>query len=157
MFALCMYYAKDKTDAEDILQDGFVKIFEKIGQLKDPQLLEPWMRKIFVNTALLKFRKQNRLVYETEICQYEESLEYDEIIDNICAAELIELIQELSPQYKIVFNLYAIEGYSHKEISEKLGISEGTSKSNLSRARTILQDRVKEISKKSAKIVKMSI
>jgi len=152
-----MYYAKDQTSAEDILQDGFVKIFEKISQLKDHNVLEAWMRRIFVNTALLKFRKENRLTYETEMATYEESLSYDEIIDAISARELMELIKELTPQYKVVFNLYAIEGYTHKEIAEELGISEGTSKSNLSRARTILQKKILEIKNSSAKIIKMSI
>ncbi len=145
MYGVCLRYAKDNSDAEDILQEGFVRVFTKIGQFEFKGSFEGWMRRIMVNTALEKFRKNDRLYPVEEMKNYESTEMVEETISSITADELMKIIQELPPRYKMVFNLYAIEGYSHLEIGEMMSISEGTSKSNLSRARMILQKRVTEL------------
>lgn len=147
MFGVCLRYSGSREDAQDILHEGFLKIYEKIEQFESRGSFEGWIRRIMVNTALEKFRNQNKLVRTQEsVEEFERSGDTD-LTENITVKELLGMIEELSPQYRIVFNLYAIEGYSHKEISEMLGINEGTSKSNLSRARTILQEKVNEFYK----------
>ena len=143
MFGVCLYYSKDYTEAEDTLHDGFMKVFKKIGQFEYKGSLAGWIRKIMVNTALEKFRKQHLLFALGDEYENNEDINRENIISSLSANDLINLIRELSPQYKMVFNLYAIEGYSHGEISEMLGISEGTSNSNLARARNVLQKKVK--------------
>lgn len=145
MYGVCLRYAKDNSDAEDILQEGFVRVFTKIRQFEFKGSFEGWMRRIMVNTALEKFRKNDRLYPVEEMKNYESTETVEETISSITADELMKIIQELPPRYKMVFNLYAIEGYSHVEIGEMMSISEGTSKSNLSRARMILQKRVTEL------------
>ena len=145
MWAICLRYAHDHDEAKDILQDGFMKIFEKISQYEGRGYFEGWMRKIIVNTALAIYRKKHFLNIESNLIPEKSDEISGQIESKLSADELLEIINELSPQYKIVFNLYAIEGYSHKEISEMLGISEGTSKSNLSRARYILQKKVSTV------------
>ncbi|MFC2080117.1 RNA polymerase sigma factor, partial [Bacteroidota bacterium] len=127
------------------LQDGFVKVFSKMDQVKDVKAFPGWIRRIMINTALERYRSQvllQRLDEEPKLLNEQIT---DDTLDQLNAESLVQMIQELSPKYKLVFNLYAIEGYSHKEIAEKLNISEGTSKSNLSRARAILQEKVKNI------------
>ncbi|MBL6964467.1 MAG: sigma-70 family RNA polymerase sigma factor [Bacteroidetes bacterium] len=143
MFAVCLYYAKDQTDAEDILHDGFMKVFKSIKQYKGTGSLEGWIKRIMINTALERFRKQNYLYSVEEVVEVVEDEGYENIVSSINFQDLIDLIRELSPQYRIVFNLYAVEGHSHKEIADLLEISVGTSKSNLARARKILQEKVK--------------
>lgn len=145
MYGLCLQYSKNTEEAKDILQDGFVKVFRSLGQYSYTGSFEGWVRKIFVNTAIESFRNKKMKFSDIEIQTYSEKFSYENIVGDISAREILEIVQELSPQYRLVFNLYAIEGYTHKEIAEKLNISEGTSKSNLSRARSILQARVKEL------------
>ncbi len=145
MYGICLRYAGNESDAQDILQDGFLKIFEKIHQFEFKGSFEGWMRRIFVNTALEKYRGQYKVINIQDGWREESNDSYELITGNITVDELVKIIGELSPKYRTVFNLYAIEGYSHKEIAEMLNISEGTSKSNLSRARIILQDKVKQL------------
>lgn len=142
LWPVCLRYASSYDEAKDILQDGFIKIFEKISQYEGRGHFEGWMRKVIVNTALAEFRKKRYLTVDTNhpLAQQEETSDHIEF--DLSADELMEMIRKLPPQYKLVFNLYAIEGYSHKEIAEMLNISEGTSKSNLSRARDILQRKI---------------
>ena len=147
MYGVCIRYAGSKEDAQDILHEGFLKIYEKIEQFEFRGSFEGWIRRIMVNTALEKFRNDNKLVRTQETIEEFERSEDMDLTENITVKELLRIIEELSPQYRIVFNLYAIEGYSHREISKMLGITEGTSKSNLSRARTILQEKVNEFYK----------
>jgi RNA polymerase sigma factor (sigma-70 family) len=149
MFAICLRYAGNYDDAQDILQDGFLKVFEKIRQFGFKGAFEGWIRKIMVNTALEKYRLHYHMVSMYDNIHEIDDQQVTEISTNIDANELIRIIQELSPKYRIVFNLYAIEGYSHKEISEMLQITESTSKSNLSRARAILQEKVNKFYFKS--------
>lgn len=142
MYGVCMYYAKDETEAMDFLQDGFFHLFQKIEKYSFKGSFEGWMRRLFVNLILQSFRSK-KMLYPTGIETIEsEIFSSENIIDEISTKDLLNIIKELSPQYKLVFNLYAIEGYSHKEISAKLNISEGTSKSNLSRARALLKEKV---------------
>lgn len=157
MFGVCLQYSKDYTEAEDILQDGFIKVFTKIDQFDFKGSFEGWVRRIMVNCALERYRKHNLLYSVSEIREYDTKLACDDVMSEITSKELLALIQELSPQYKMVFNLYAIEGYSHQEIGDMLGISEGTSKSNLSRARTILQEKVKELYRERKHDVKLVV
>jgi RNA polymerase sigma factor (sigma-70 family) len=142
MFGVCLRYAGNYNDAEDIMQEGFIKVYEKIHQFSFKGAFEGWIRKIMVNTALEKYRMHFQTVM---ISDNQSEVEYKQQIDmssDIEVRELLQIIQNLTPRYRVVFNLYALEGYSHKEISEMLQISEGTSKSNLSRARAILQEKV---------------
>jgi len=144
LFAVCLQYSGNDEEARDILQEGFIKIFENLVHYKHEGSFEGWMRRIIVNTALEKYRSKHNLYRVDDIDQIPEQ---DADPDNedyagLDASDLMEIIRELPPKYRMVFNLYAIEGYTHKEISSIVNISEGTSKSNLSRARVILQRRV---------------
>ena len=142
MYGVCLRYSKDTNEAEDNLQDGFIRVFTKIGQFGFKGSFEGWLRRIMVNTSLEKFRKNNHL-YPVEDMIIFENIQYDEeTLSGISAEDLLKIIQELPPRYRMVFNLFAIEGYSHQEIAKLMKISEGTSKSNLSRARVILQKKV---------------
>jgi len=141
MFALCLKYSKNKEEAEDNLQDGFIQIYDKISQFKNKGSFEGWMKRIVINTALQKYRDKNVLNVVYDFVDEEEVMvEVEE--EDIWLDYLLKLIQELPNQYRLVFNLYVLDGYSHKEISKELKISEGTSKSNLSRARAILKEKI---------------
>lgn len=144
MFGISIIYTKDQTQAEDVVQEGFLKIFENIKQYSGKGSFEGWMRRIMINTALEHFRKEKYMFPVSEPLAYSNDVSYDDIISSISAGDLLQLIHELSPQYRMVFNLFAIEGYSHQEIAEKLDVSVSSSKSNLSRARKILQQRIEE-------------
>jgi RNA polymerase sigma factor (sigma-70 family) len=152
MYGVCLRYGGNRSEAQDILQDGFLKIYEKIHQYEFKGSFEGWMRRIFVNTALERYRNQYKIINIQDGWREINENGYDHILDNITADELMALVQALSPKYRVVFNMYAIEGYSHKEISDLLGINEGTSKSNLSRARIILQDKVKQLYNTAMKV-----
>ncbi len=145
MYGLCMQYASSEEDAQDILQDGFVKVFKKIGQVKEAKALPGWIRRVMINTALERYRNQVVMQRIDEDPMILNDQITDDVLDELNAEALVMMIRELPPRYRMVFNLYAIEGYTHKEIGEMLGISDGTSKSNLSRARAILQEKVKKV------------
>ena len=142
MYGVCLRYSKDATEAEDNLQDGFIRVFTKLGQFGFKGSFEGWMRRIMVNTSLEKFRKNNHLYPVEDMVGFENVQIQEETISAISADDLMKIIQQLPPRYRMVFNLYAIEGYSHQEIAKLMKINEGTSKSNLSRARVILQKKV---------------
>ncbi|MCX6240132.1 MAG: RNA polymerase sigma factor [Bacteroidia bacterium] len=142
MYGVCLRYSKDSTEAEDNLQDGFIRVFTKINQFGFKGSFEGWMRRIMVNTSLEKFRKNNHLYAVEDMVVYENVQIAEETISAISADDLLKIVQGLPPRYRMVFNLYAIEGYSHQEIASLMSITEGTSKSNLSRARVILQKKV---------------
>ncbi len=144
LFGVCLYYSRNYAEAEDVLHDGFLKIFRKIEQVKNINSLLAWMKKVMINTALEKYRRNHHLYLVGNSNELEQDIDPNDFFSEISARDLIKMIQDLSPQYRLTFNLYAIEGYSHREISEMMGISEGTSKSNLSRARSILQEKVKK-------------
>jgi len=144
MMGVCMRYAASRTDAEDILQMGFVKMFQKITYFKNEGSFEGWVRRIMVNTAIELYRKNVRLLHTVEL---EGVVEVDDAnaLSQLAVKDLMQLVQNLPDGYRMVFNLYAIEGYSHKEIAEQLGISEGGSKSQLSRARNYLQEKIRKL------------
>ncbi|MGC4038420.1 MAG: sigma-70 family RNA polymerase sigma factor [Chitinophagaceae bacterium] len=146
MMGVCLWYAKNRQEAEEILQDGFIRVFRYIGKFKGTGSLEGWIRSAMVSAALSKYRNKSahlRPMVEFDPAFHDKGEEpffaedYDE-------KELIKLIQQLSPSYRLVFNLYVFEGMKHREIADALNISEGTSKSNLSAARTILQKAILE-------------
>jgi RNA polymerase sigma factor (sigma-70 family) len=143
MYAVCLRYAGNGEEAQDILQDGFIKVYKKLDSFRGEGSFEGWVRRIFVNTAIEHFRRKRYLTPVTE--KEENTIEgkYTSALDDLAAKDIMALVQELSPGYRTVFNMYVVEGYSHKEIADMLGISEGTSKSQLSRAKVILQDMVK--------------
>lgn len=145
MYGLCLQYADSEEDAQDILQEGFIKVFTKLDQVKNPAAFPGWIRRIMINTALEKYRSQVILERVDEVKTDGNQAMEEGIFSDLTCKELVELIRDLSPKYRMVFNLYAIEGYSHLEIANLLGISEGTSKSNLSRARGILQEKIRKI------------
>jgi RNA polymerase sigma factor (sigma-70 family) len=140
LFSVCLKYSNSYQQAEDNLQDGFMTIFDKIAQYQDKGSFEGWMKRIMVNTTLQKYRKQGVFEIINEENLSEVAIEVDE--DEISVDFLLKIIQELPDRYRQVFNLYALDGFSHKEISEMLQISTGTSKSNLARARIILKEKV---------------
>ena len=144
MFAVCLRYANEYNAAQDLLQEGFVKIFRNIEKFRGEGSFEGWARRIFVNTAIEHYRKQVNLyaLHDTD----KRSFEYydDNALETLKHEDILKMIQQLSDGYRTVFNLYVIEGYSHKEIGELMQISEGTSKSQLSRARYLLQKMIVE-------------
>ena len=144
MYAVCLRYAGNAEEAEDILQEGFIKVFKKLNSFRSEGSFEGWVRRIFVNTAIEHFRRKRYLMPVTE--KEENTIEgkYLSVLDDLAARDIMMLVQDLSPGYRTVFNLYVVEGYTHKEIADMMGISEGTSKSQLSRAKVILQDMVKQ-------------
>ncbi|HLT75271.1 MAG TPA: sigma-70 family RNA polymerase sigma factor [Ohtaekwangia sp.] len=141
MMVLCLRYSKTTAEAEDILQEGFVKVFNAIANFRQEAKLETWITRIMVNTALNVQRKKLYLYPMVDVEELE--LPENEIsISGIHFKQLLEMIQSLPQGCQIVFNLFAIEGYSHKEIAEQLGISEGTSKSQFARAKSLLQQKL---------------
>jgi len=140
LFSICLKYSKNKQEAQDNFQDGFVTIFEKIGQFKFNGSFEGWMKRVMVNTVLQKYRNKTVLNIVTEEIPDEVIVDIDD--DEISLDFLLNLIQSLPDRYRMVFNLYVLDGYSHREISEMLQIAEGTSKSNLARARAILKQKI---------------
>lgn len=143
MYAVCLRYANNADDAQDLLQEGFIKVYKNLHRFRAEGSFEGWIRRVFVNSSIEHFRKKSAKL--TTVSDKEEStIENSDIsaLDSLAEKDIIRLIQDLSPGYRTVFNLYAIEGYSHKEIGDKLGISEGTSKSQLARAKAILQKKV---------------
>jgi RNA polymerase sigma-70 factor (ECF subfamily) len=142
MYMICLRYAKSREEAEDILQEGFVAIFDNIKKFRSEGSFEGWMRRIMVNTALKTYHKQRFHNEQLELSDYDTHFEDPQAVAMLSTKELLELISALPDGYRLVFNLYAIEGYSHKEIADKLGISESTSRSQLLKARKMLQRRI---------------
>jgi RNA polymerase sigma-70 factor (ECF subfamily) len=154
MFAVCLRYAHTHEDAEDIVQEGFVKVFKNISQFRNEGSFEGWIRRIFVHTAIEIYRKNSKMFPIVELTPFRDIQNVNSnAIDNMSANELMKMVQSLSAGYRTVFNLYAIEGFTHKEIGEMLGISEGTSKSQMSRARLLLQKMIEDVSKKKLNLV----
>ena len=142
LFALCLKYSRNYAEAEDNLQDAFVTIFKKISQYKNKGSFEGWLKRIVVNTALQRYRSKGVFDIVNEEQIEDVSIEVEN--DSIDIDFLLNSIQELPDRYRLVFNLYVLDGYSHKEIGEMLGIATGTTKSNLARARMILKNKVEK-------------
>lgn len=145
MFPLCIRYVKDRSLAEDILQDGFITLFTRIDTYKADGSFEGWARRIFVTTALMYLRKKDALKMSDEL-DTARGMKAETVsqMQNIGYKELMELVMTLPAGFRTVFNMYAIEGYSHKEIAQMLGITETTSRTQFSRARAWLQNKIKE-------------
>ncbi|RMG27997.1 MAG: RNA polymerase sigma factor [Bacteroidetes bacterium] len=144
MLGVCYRYARDKSEAEDMLQEGFVKMYQNLGKYQHTGSFEGWVRRIMVNTAIDCLRRRRHQSQEVEIEEVQhENLAVD-FIDELELEYLYQLIQELPDGYRLVFNLYAIEGYSHEEIGRKLGITASTSRSQYARARALLKKRICE-------------
>lgn len=140
LFALCLKYSRNRAEAEDNLQDAFLTIFKKISQYSGKGSFEGWLKRITINTALQRYRSQRvfDIVNEEQI----EDVHIDIETETVDIDFLLDSIQELPDRYRLVFNLYVLDGYSHKEISSMLDITTGTTKSNLARARKILKEKV---------------
>lgn len=149
MLGVCQRYARNQYDAEDILQDAFIKVFNKIGQFKFEGSFEGWIRRIVVNTALKKY---SLIRYEKELTGYDLSEKVNAQADpsaysHLTEKDLLVLINSLPDGYRLIFNLYVIEGYQHEEISKMLGIQAGTSRSQLVKARIMLQKQILQLQK----------
>ena len=143
LFSVCLKYSRNYAEAEDNLQDAYLTIFKKIDQYKSKGSFEGWLKRIAVNTALQRYRSAGvfSIVNEDQIEDKAVEVNDDE---DLSVDYLLSIIQELPDRYRLVFNLYALDDYSHKDIAEMLNISTGTSKSNLARARLILKDKIKQ-------------
>jgi RNA polymerase sigma-70 factor (ECF subfamily) len=140
-----MRYMKKTEESEDVLQDSFVKIFSKLSDFKYEGVLEGWIRRIVVNSCLDQIRKNSKFLNDLQAEEVEYKLEQNSFIaENLMAEDLMNLIQRMPDGYRIVFNMFAIEGYSHQEIAAQLGITESTSKSQYLRARAYLRDRIEK-------------
>ena len=149
LYGICLKYSRNREEAQDNLQDGFITIFDKISSYNHKGSFEGWMKRVVVNTALQKYRQKSLLSIVTEEIPEEIVVEVDEEI--VSMDYLLDIIQQLPDRYRMVFNLYILDGYSHKEIAEELKVSDSTSKSNLSRARVILKEKIEESFQKKTK------
>lgn len=150
MFGVCLRYAQNRDEAEDFLQEGFIRAFEKIGQFRFEGSFEGWLRRLIVNLIVESLRKKKQL-NETPLESYFDQADVEEdegLWSDYSLEKLLKIIGELPDRYRMVFNLYVLEEQSHEEIAQTLGISEGTSKSNLSRARRWLQQRLSQETEK---------
>ena len=148
LFSLCLKYSKNYAEAEDNLHDAFITVFSKIGQYNNKGSFEGWLKRIAINTALQGYRKDvgvYDIVNEDKI----EAVSVDIDDNDLNIDFLLKIIQELPDRYRLIFNLYVLDGYSHLEISELINISTGTSKSNLARARLILKNKIEAYKAKS--------
>jgi RNA polymerase sigma factor (sigma-70 family) len=145
MLSLCYRYIKDRMEAEDVMVIAFTKVFDRIKQYKGEGSFEGWIRRVMVNESLTYLRRTKSMYLETDIEQADREPDYNGLDSTLETEDLVRLISELPAGYRIVFNLYAIDGYSHQEIADQLGISENTSKSQLSRARAHLQKRLLQL------------
>ena len=150
MYSVCLRYSGNIEDANDLLQEGFIKIFRNLEKFRGDGSFEGWIRRIFVNTSIEHFRKKVKLYNVTEV--QENTIEDVElnILDSMAEKDIIFLVNELAPGYKAVFNMHVIEGYSHKEIADILGITEGTSKSQLARAKGVLKKSLEKTMNKTS-------
>jgi len=149
MLGVCNRYARNGADAEDILQDAFIKVFDKIHQFKFEGSFEGWIRRIVVNTALKKYslRRYEKEVVGYEIKDRDESSMEPSAYSHLSEKDLLDLINSLPDGYRVIFNLYVIEGFQHDEIAEMLGIQPGTSRSQLVKARSMLQKQILQLQK----------
>lgn len=146
MYAICLRYTKNSDDAEDVMQDGFIKIYHALESFKGDSNIKTWMRRIMVNTAINHYRLKQKLdvkPIDNEVSEVQ-NFNDNNAISKMSTNELLDVIQELPDGYRMVFNLYSIEGYKHKEIAEMLDITEGTSKSQFAKARYFIQKLISE-------------
>jgi RNA polymerase sigma-70 factor (ECF subfamily) len=139
MYGVCLRYTENVEDANDVMQEGFIKVYKSLPKFRGEGSFEGWIRRIFINTSIEHFRKKVKLYNVNEV--HENTIEDAELdaLDSLATKDILNIINELSPGYKQVFNMHVVEGYSHKEIADILGITEGTSKSQLARAKGALK------------------
>ncbi|MEQ8237956.1 MAG: sigma-70 family RNA polymerase sigma factor [Cyclobacteriaceae bacterium] len=142
MLSVCCRYINDREEAEHVMIGGMVKVFDKLAQYTFQGSFEGWIRRVMVNESLMYIRKNKNMSLEIDVTDAEHELDFAKLDDNLEAQDLMKLIERLPVGYRTVFNLFAIEGYNHKEIAEALEITENTSKSQLSRARKLLQNQL---------------
>ncbi|GAB3501241.1 sigma-70 family RNA polymerase sigma factor [Spirosoma knui] len=152
MLAVCTRYCANRDDAEEVMLDGFMRVFEKVSQFREDGSFEGWIRRIMVTESLMFLRKNKQWRQEVSIDDVLVEPDYEWADTALNENELLRIVNQLPDGYRTVFNLYAIEGYSHAEIAETLGITEGTSKSQLSRARALLQANLKKIEQESERL-----
>ena len=145
MMTVCLRYARNRADAEDILQDGFIRLFQNIKQYQGKGSFEGWMRRIFVNASLKKYQAKKWNMEHAGLEHYQNEAVDASAVSSLSEQEILDHIRQLPEGYRIVFNMYVIEGYSHREISEVLGINEATSRTQLLKARKQLQKRITTI------------
>ncbi len=150
MFSVCLRYAKDYHSAEDVLQEGFIKVFKYISKFRREGSFEGWMRRIFINSSIEQLRKAVSMYPIVDSEDKPIDIVDENMFDDLDHQDLLNMVQNLSPGYRTVFNLYVIEGYSHMEIAKMMNINEGTSKSQLARARAILQKKIHSSQKVAA-------
>lgn len=153
MLAVCTRYCANRADAEEVMLDGFMRVFEKIGQFREDGSFEGWVRRVMVTESLMFLRKNKQWRQEVPMDNVLVEPDYEWADTAVNENDLLRMVNQLPDGYRTVFNLYAIEGYSHAEIAEMLGVSEGTSKSQLSRARTMLQMNLKKLEQESQRQV----
>lgn len=149
-FPLCVRYVSSREQAKDILQDGFITVFDKLHTYKGDGFFEGWMRRIFINTALMYIRRNDILKHTDEIDEVPIKVggyESFDVVDSLDAKQIMQMIGEMPDGFRTVFNLFVFEGFSHSEISKELGITEGSSRSQLSRGRVWLQEKINNLSK----------
>ncbi len=153
MMVVCKRYVGDYEDAKDLLQEGFMKVFQELHRFRNEGSFEGWIRRIMVNVSLEHYKKIVKLNFQSEdialLNDYSQPIADQDIESLLSAEELLLLVQTLPPAYRMVFNLYVFEGFKHHEIAKKLGIGEGTSKSNLQDARRILQKKILTMNKEA--------
>jgi len=139
MYGICLRYSENAEDANDVLQEGFIKVYKNLDKFRGDGSFEGWVRRIFINTSIEHYRKKVKLYNVSEV--QENTVEDTDLsaLDSLAVKDIMNIINELSPGYKQIFNLHVVEGYSHKEIADMLGITEGTSKSQLARAKGVLK------------------
>jgi RNA polymerase sigma-70 factor (ECF subfamily) len=149
LLGICFRYARDRTEAEDILQDGFVKIFTHIEKFEGKGSFEGWMKRIIVNTAITHYHQNLKHYYHQDFDEISETKTLNNTNADFTQAELLQVINELPSGFRIIFNMYVVEGYKHKEIAQMLDIDIGTSKSQFSRAKRLIRKRLLELSKEA--------
>ena len=152
MMAVCIRYCANRADAEEVLLDGFMRVFDKVDQFREDGSFEGWVRRVMVTESLMFLRKNKQWRQEISIDDMPGEPDYEWADTAVNESDLLRMVNQLPDGYRTVFNLYAIEGYAHAEIAEMLGISEGTSKSQLSRARTLLQMNLKKLEQESQRL-----
>ena len=155
MMGVCRRYSQNYTEAEDVFQEGFVRVYKYIGKLQKFGALEAWLKRVFINTAINYYQK-NKKHHDHLNYDYVHNAndDYENIISNLSNQELLSLVNQLPDGYRMVFNLYVVEGYSHKEIAQSLKISEGTSKSQLSKGKAMLKKQLKQLMEQESERIK---
>ncbi len=145
MYAVCLRYAGEQNTAQDTLQDGFIRVYKNIEKFRSEGSFEGWVRRIFINTSLEALRKKGNMYVVSDTTNMKLEQHEENSLQRLMKEDLMAMIESLSAGYRTVFNLYVIEGYSHKEIGEMLNVTEGTSKSQLARARYLLQKKIAQL------------